>query len=398
MFEYLTWITANIVLASNSLFADIKPAHEQLQVPQCLAAKITTAHDVLAENDQFKIIDLLNSEVKQITLLANKVKCGDFVTVSDKVSGTVLEAKKLSARNILQKSAVQSVKKDEISKEVYEIKHQNAVKTALKEVVADNIWQSLNHLTSYKNRSATTETGVAAANWLKATFEAMAVEYSRSDTQTFFVKAGWYQQPSLVTVIGKDIKAPAIVIGAHMDTLEGTMPGADEGSGSVTIMETARVLLASKTKFKHPIYIVWYAAGNKELAGSKYVVQYFEEHSIPVKAVLQLDKTGYRVNAEDPTMWIFTDHTNKSLNEYIAKLIKIYVQVPMDYSLCGFECSDHASWNEEGIKAAFPSESKFEKFNPYIGSSSDTMDLLNLDHMTNFSKLALAFAIEMGSE
>jgi leucyl aminopeptidase len=226
----------------------------------------------------------------------------------------------------------------------------------------------------------------------------MVVEYNRDDTKTFFVKTGWYKQPSLVTVIGKDIKAPAIVIGAHMDTLDGTMPGADEGSASVSIMETARVLLASKAKLKHPIYIVWYAAGTRDLAGSKYTVQYFQDNSIAVKAVLQLDKTGYRIDADDPTMWIYTDYTNKPLNEYIAKLIKTYIQVPIDYSSCGSGCSDHASWHEEGIPVAYPSESKFDKQNPNVGSASDTMDLLNLDHMTNFSKLALAFAIELGSE
>lgn len=54
--------------------------------------------------------------------------------------------------------------------------------------------------------------------------------------------------------------------------------------------------------------------------------------------------------------------------------------------------------DEEGVPAALPNESDFKDLNPYIGSSSDTMDLLSLDHMTNFSKLALAFAIELASE
>lgn len=399
MFEYLTWITANIVLASNSIFGSPQPVHAQLQVPQCLAAKMTIAHDVLAENEQFKIIDLPGNDIKNLTLLADQVKCGEFINITDKFTDTVLDVKKKSAQNILQKSALNSLKTAKINKNLYEIKHPKEVNTAMKEVIADNIWQTLNHLTSYTNRSATKDTGVHTASWLKDTFESMAIEYNRPDTTAFFVKAGWYKQPSLVTVIGKDIKAPAIVIGAHMDTLDGRMPGADEGSGAAAIMETARVLLSSsKIKFKHPIYIIWYAAGDRNLAGSQYVVQYFQEKSIPVKAVMQLDKTGFRTDSDDSTMWVFTDNTNNDLSQYITKLITNYIHVPVNSSKCSYECSDHVSWNEESIPAAYSAESDSSAFNPYIGSSSDTMDLLNLEHITNFSKLALAFAIELGAE
>ncbi|WBV71514.1 M28 family peptidase [Legionella pneumophila] len=322
MLEYLTWITANIVLVSNSIFGTPHPVHAQLQVPQCLAAKMTTAHDVLAENEQFKIIDLPGSDIENVTLLAEQVNCGDFIDVTDKFSDTLLTAKRKSAKNILQSSALTALKKSQEDKNIYEIKHQKEVNAAIKEVVADNIWQTLNHLTSYSNRSATKDTGAAAANWLKSEFETMAMEYNRRDTAAFLVKAGWYKQPSLVTVIGKELKTPAIVIGAPMDTLDGNMPGADEGSGAAAIMESTRILLASKLKFKHPIYIIWYAASDRNLAGSQYVVQYFQEKSIPVKAVLQLNKTGFRANSDDSTMWVFTDNTNNDSEPIYCKINK----------------------------------------------------------------------------
>ena len=193
---------------------------------------------------------------------------------------------------------------------VYEIKHQKEVNAALKGLVADNIWQTLSHLTAYHNRSATKSTGVDAAKWLKLTFEAMAVEYGRTDTSSYFVRTGHYKQPSLVTVIGKSIDTPGIVIGAHMDTLDGRMPGAgDDGSGSASIMEMARVLLSSNTTYKHPIYIIWYAAEERGLVGSQHVVEHFKNNSIPVKAAIQFDMTGYRADPADPTMWVYTDHT-----------------------------------------------------------------------------------------
>ncbi|RUR18351.1 M20/M25/M40 family metallo-hydrolase [Legionella sp. km535] len=397
--QWMTCITTGLVFAGNSLFAASIPAHEQLQVPQCLAAKIAVPYDVLAENKQFKIIDIQSSDVEKLVLLADQVKCGHFVNVSHKITGTQFAVQKQSAQTLLEQDALKPLSPGKLKKDVYEIKHQEEVNAALKEVVADNIWQTLTHLTSYHNRSATKDTGVEVANWLKATFEAMAVEYGRTDTETYFVKTGWYKQPSLVTVIGKDIKAPGIVIGAHMDTLDGRMPGAgDDGSGSSSVMEAARVLLASKTTFKRPVYIIWYAAEERGLVGSQHVVEYFQDHSIPVKAAVQFDMTGYRVKADDPTMWVFTDYTDRGLSNYVAKLIDTYVQVPVDYSRCGYGCSDHASWTDIGVPAAFPCESNFEEHNPYIHSSSDTMSLLSLEHMTNFSKLALAFVIELASE
>ncbi|MDR3442173.1 MAG: M28 family peptidase [Legionella sp.] len=394
--HWMSCIAAGSLLASAQVSATNAPVREQLQVPQCLAAKITITHEVLAENKQFKIIDIASADMNALSKIADDVQCGRFVNVSHRLTGTLVTAKQQSAQKLLQKKSVNAVKKSQVA---YEIKHQTEVNSAIKKVVADNIWQTLTHLTSYYNRSATKSTGVDAANWLKSTFEAMAVEYGRTDTATYFVATGRYKQPSLVTVIGKDIKAPGIVIGAHMDTLDGRMPGAgDDGSGSSTIMEMTRVLLSSNTQFKRPIYIIWYAAEERGLVGSQYVVEHFIENSIPVKAAIQFDMTGYRTDPKDPTMWVFTDHTDRGLSNYVAKLIDTYVKVPVDYSTCGYGCSDHASWDDEEVPAAFPCETSFEAHNPYIHSEADSMSLLSLEHMTNFTKLAVAFAIELASE
>lgn len=393
--QWMTLLTAGLVFASSNTIAANQP-HEQVQVPHCLASKLTMKHQVLAQDKQFQIIDLLASDLTQLAQIADKERCGRFVNVSHKLKGDALAAKEQSAKSLLSKYKLKF--KESIS-DTYEIKHQDEVNAALKLMYQDNIWNTLSRLTSFHNRSATKDTGVEAAKWLKSQFEAMALEYGHTDTDTFFVETGWYKQPSLVTVIGKDIKAPGIVIGAHMDTLDGRMPGAgDDGSGSSTILEMARVLLASKSEFKRPIYIIWYAAEERGLVGSQYVVEHFVSHKIPVKAAIQFDMTGYRVKKDDPTMWVYTDYVDKKLSNFVASLIKTYVKVPVDYSRCGYGCSDHASWTEEGIPSAFPCESNFDEHNPYIHSSSDTMDIITLEHMANFTKLAISFAIELASE
>ncbi len=398
--HWISSFSTGLIFASGSVMAAHAPLHEQFQVPQCLAAKIDFKHQVLAEDKQFKVIDLNSSDFSALVKTADESHCGRFVNVSPQLAGIEPADKPRAAKGLLHLSTLKTLKSAlKSNHDVYQIKHSDEVNAALKDVVSDNIWQTLNQLTAFHNRSATKDTGVQAAKWLKTKFEALASEAGRVDTDTFFVDTGLYKQPSLVTVIGKNINAPAIVIGAHMDTLDGRMPGAgDDGSGSATIMEMARVLLASKSTFKRPIYIIWYAAEERGLVGSYYVVRHFLEHSIPVKAAIQFDMTGYRVEKDDPTMWVFTDYTDRGLSNYVAQLIDTYVHVPVDYSHCGYGCSDHATWHEEGIPAAFPCESNFEDHNPYIHTSADTMDLLSLEHMTNFTKLAVAFAIELASE
>lgn len=157
--QWMTCISTGLVFASSSIFATSMPAREQLQVPKCLAAHINVAHEVLAENKQFKIIDVQSNDVEKLVLLADQVKCGHFVNLSHKLMGTLSAEKKQSAQNLLQQSAVKSLTSGKLNKDVYEVKHQEEVNAALKEVVADNIWDTLTHLTTFKNRSATKNTG-----------------------------------------------------------------------------------------------------------------------------------------------------------------------------------------------------------------------------------------------
>lgn len=393
--QWLVCLSTGFLITSTPLAAKTLASIEQIQLPQCLAAKLTPAYPVLAENKDFKIIDIPAAEVDKLALLADKVRCGRFVNLSHSLAKTGLRDKQKAAEQLLKTKN----KAAAIVPAHYEIRHEDDVYEAIARVNSDNIIKTLTHLTDYYNRSALNEDGVETAKWLKAAFEEMAAENGREDTESYFVETGGYRQPSVVTVIGKELKAPGIVIGAHMDTLDGRMPGAgDDGSGSSSIMEIARVLLASKNPFNRPVYIIWYAAEERGLVGSQHVVEHFLEQSIPVKAAIQFDMTGFRNDQEDPSMWVFRDYTDKNLSNFVAELIKTYIKVPVKYSSCGYGCSDHASWMAEGIPAAFPCETSFEEHNPNIHSAADTMELLNTEHMTNFTKLGLAFAVELASE
>ena len=188
-----------------------------------------------------------------------------------------------------------------------------------------------------------------------------------------------------------------------MDTLSywqyepGQKPGADDdASGTVTVLEAARTLLASGMQFNKPIYFIWYAAEEDGLLGSRDVVSQFKNKNIPIDAVLQLDMTGYAgKNQSNPTMWLINDYVNQSLTAFLETLINTYVKQPIGHTQCGYACSDHARWTNKQIPAAFPFEAEFGHDNPDVHTSRDTVNNLSLNHMTDFAKLAVAFAVEL---
>lgn len=66
---------------------------------------------------------------------------------------------------------------------------------------------------------------------------------------------------------------------------------------------------------------------------------------------------------------------------------------------CGYACSDHASFTKAGYASAFAIEAEFDLTNHNIHSTSDTIDHpeFSFSHMKEFSKLAIAFAYELGA-
>lgn len=371
-------------------------SNELLQMQQCLAQKLDKRFPILAENKEFAIIEAPSAAIPEIAILADNANCGRFVNLTAKINGKDAE-KKSSAQQLLQKKNTPFPQ--EVGSNDYKIQHPEAVRKTLALVKTETIEKTLQSLTDFYNRYSRNENGKITADWLKGQVDALAQQYQRDDTHSWFIKTPRYKQPSLVFVIGKDAPGPGIVIGAHMDTLDGRMPGAgDDGSGSSSLMATAEALLASGYQPDHPIYLIWYAAEEMGLVGSQYVVDDFTNSKRSVKAAMQLDMTGYRPDPKNKALWLFKDYTNKSLTSFAAELIQYYVKVPVSYSKCGYGCSDHASWYEAGIPAVFPCESSFPEHNPNIHTENDKMEWLSHEHMTNFSKLAVAFAIELASD
>ncbi len=357
--------------------------------PKCLIDKANVSHRVLVVDNDLLLVQVSDDQIEQIAAVkSQKPRCGGFMDVTDEWAQI---GKRSGAKAFL--SQYSSVSVPAPAAQSYSIKYPAQVNQLLAQTNPQRLWDNLTKFTSFPDRSATSDTGVQAAEWLRDQVKTMA--NGRTDVEVYLVPTAGYKQPSVVAKLGTSSE-PGIVVGGHMDTLTNGKPGADDdGTGSMTVLEVAQTIISSGMQFKKPIYFIWYAAEERGLVGSKNVVNKFKKDHIPVANVIHLDMTGYPDKKYPTAIWLMTDYVNKPLMTYLETLTNAYVKKPIKYSACGYACSDHATWTQNGYASAIPFESAMENYNPYIHSAQDTMDKIVLNHMTDYTKLALAFVVEL---
>lgn len=66
-------------------------------------SKIATPYEVLAENKDFKIIDISTTDLDALSHLADQVNCGRFVNVTHKIQGAQTVVKTIRTRSVTTK-------------------------------------------------------------------------------------------------------------------------------------------------------------------------------------------------------------------------------------------------------------------------------------------------------
>jgi len=179
--------------------------------------------------------------------------------------------------------------------------------------------------------------------------------------------------------------------------MSGRAPGADDdGSGTVTILEAYRILLASGYKPKRPIEFHWYSGEEGGLLGSQGISKAYTDAKRIVAGMLQFDMTGFPTKSR-PDIGILTDRVNPDLTNLLRKIAQTYTALPMADFKCGYGCSDHASWTRNGYPSALAFESSNMHENGNIHSTKDSYDTVDFEHALNFVKIAVAFAVELAS-
>ncbi|KAF3154193.1 Leucine aminopeptidase 1 [Orbilia oligospora] len=294
------------------------------------------------------------------------------------------------------------------------VAHEDVVKPLITKLSANNIYSKLEKYTSFNNRYYKSATGKEAAEWLLQQVQDIISGAGGNSTRVAasvkpFVHPSWGQNSVIATIPGKS--ANTIVVGSHLDSVNqrnptnGRAPGADDnGSGSMTILETLRVLLSDPEvaagQAPNTIEFHWYAAEEAGLLGSQAIFAAYKKEGRQVKAMLNQDMTGYvqgTLAANKPeAMGVVTDNVDKNLTAFIKKVIAAYCAIPAVDTRCGYACSDHASANRNGYPSAFVIESAMEHSSDFIHGTGDTIDTVSAEHMLEHAKMSLGFAYELG--
>ncbi len=282
------------------------------------------------------------------------------------------------------------------------ISHQDTVNPLISQVEPQNIVSTIESLMGFTNRFYTTSTGIAASDWLLSYWQEKIEGVSYASARQITHEE--YPQKSVeVTLLGAKYPDEIVVVGGHLDstvgswTTEGTIsPGADDdASGIATVTEALRLMLSTGQQPDRTIKFYGYAAEEVGLRGSQDIAETLKEEQANVISVLQLDMTNYNGSAHDITF--MEDYTDSNLTEFLKELIDTYTsEITYSSDRCGYACSDHASWHNQGYPAAMPFESMFSDYNSHIHTSDDTLE--NSDptasHATKFAKLAIAYLVE----
>ncbi|KAJ1552432.1 Leucine aminopeptidase 1, partial [Nowakowskiella sp. JEL0078] len=177
----------------------------------------------------------------------------------------------------------------------------------------------------------------------------------------------------------------------------GRAPGADDdGSGSTTIFEAFRLLVTSGFEPTRSIEFQWYSAEEGGLLGSQKIAAAYRQLEVPIVAMIQFDMTGYHPKIRTTeNIAVGIDNVDPKLTEFVKKLAKEYSNLPVKDTSCGYGCSDHASFNKAGYSSAFATEASISDGSPYIHTTGDNLGTINYDHMAEFVKLAVAYAVEI---
>lgn len=372
--------------------ADIPFGHRMIIAPVCLTSATAGPVKIIAKRGKMVLIEadenqILALQQAKIAGHAAESPCGGFRDVT--------QAWKISGKS---PQAFLSLKTRMVSDRTRTISHPSEVNLLLASINPQGMWTHLTALTAFHDRYANSDSGVLAAEWLISELKSLTI--GRKDVSVYTVPTDGYRQPSVILKIGES-DSQGVVVSAHFDTVSGWtgwgrkhMPGADDdGSGTVTVLEAARVVLASGLHFKKPVYFMWYAAEEEGLVGSSSVTGQFRKQKVPIEIALHFDMTGYEYK-NDPSLWLLSDYTSSQATSFLAALTETYVHQKVSYTKCGYACSDHASWTAAGVSAGAATEASFIHMNPSLHTPEDTMEKLSLRHMTDYLKLALAFVVE----
>jgi len=277
--------------------------------------------------------------------------------------------------------------------------HQDVVVPLLADINQSRYLSINRGLAEFPDRKFNTNNGAEAAEWLYEQYQNVA-EGQAGVSVSQWEHSNWVQTSVIGRIQGTSNADEVVIIGGHLDSTSFSTlaPGFDDdASGSATVLEVFTVLVQAGYRGSRTLEFHGYAAEEGGLLGSADIARNYRAQGINVIGMLQMDMTCYPGTDNRGNIGMTRDYTNAELTTFIKACVDEYTEASYVESTCGYGCSDHASWNNQGYPASFPFEASFGNHNPYIHTPNDVEAHCSIQHSMEFAQLALSFAVEMSS-
>lgn len=225
-------------------------------------------------------------------------------------------------------------------------------------------------------------------------------------TRIPYVRAGRTYYNLVADIPGQVTPSRMMLLGAHLDStaamnadVETMAPGADDdGTGTVALMEIARVLQG--VPLKCSVRIMHFTGEEQGLWGSHAYAQQLRKEKTNVISMIELDMVGYNKSLTNPVELYDSGNSDGShaLAEKIQDIAQRYqlnLQVKdthVDMGRLGYG-SDHMSFIEHDFSAVLITEPMGT--NPHYHSTEDKPATLNYQYLVDITRLTLAVTLEL---
>lgn len=253
----------------------------------------------------------------------------------------------------------------------------------------------LNNLTAFENfgvKEVGTQALTDTENWIKTHYADLG--YTNVLLQSFTYSAGTSNN-IIITKIGTTYPDTFLIVDAHYDTING--PGTnDNGSGTVLIMEMARLLANVPTKYS--IKFIHFSGEEDGLVGSSYYVKNtVKPEKLDIKLVLNIDQVGGISGMINNTIVCEKDQNNnpssnnaasQTATNQLASSFTLYTNLNIEISKA--YGSDYMPFQNNGeiITGLYESNES-----PYAHSPNDVLINMDPTYLWEVTKGALAASL-----
>jgi Peptidase family M28 len=310
------------------------------------------------------------------------------------------------------------------------------IKAMVDSVSEGRIAATLKKLESFGTRNIHTDNVVDARKWILAQFQSYSPRLQvRFDSYRVKKQGRILKDLELVNVVavlpGTDDKERQYIVSAHYDTIalgagrsedsppsteallnpatakvDQPAPGVtDDGSGTATVMELARIM--SQRQFKHTLVFIAFAGEEEGLIGASLYAEKAHEQKTPIECVLNNDIIGsdisgngftdngrVRVFSEDPN-----DSSSRQIARYVREIGERYVpsmKVDLIFRADRFgRGGDHTPFNQQGfgaVRLTTPAENYANQH-----TATDTFANTSPPYITRVAKVNLAAIASLAS-